>query len=211
MSSILQRLSASVLALSGWRLSAQLPPNNKIIIIGAPHTSNWDFPMTLLALSALGLRFSWIGKDTMFSGPFGHLLKKIGGIPVNRRVRSGFIDQMVQAFAAHDRMVLAIAPEGTRAKKDSWKSGFYQIAMQAQVSICLGFIDYPQRTIGLGPVIVPTGDVTADFALISTFYQDKKGKNPHQASTVRLRDKDIALLNQQYRDMQDNKQAQKRR
>ncbi len=207
----MQRLSTFLLALFGWRLSPQLPTDQKIIIIGAPHTSNWDFPMSLLALSALGLRFSWIGKDTMFTGPVSGLLKKIGGIPVNRRVRSGFISQMVQAFAAQDRLVLAITPEGTRAKKDSWKAGFYQIAMQAQVNICLGFIDYPSRTIGLGPVIVPSGDVGADFALIRTFYQDKKGKNPHQASTIRLCHKDIALINQQYQDMQNERQPRNRK
>lgn len=202
---MIQRLSASLLRLCGWRLAPEIPPDQKIIIIGAPHTSNWDFPMTLLALSALGQRFSWIGKHTIFNGPIGTLLKRIGGIPVNRQVRSGFIEEMVHAFATQDRLLLAIAPEGTRAKKDHWKAGFYHIAMQARVNICLGFIDYRAKAIGLGPVIVPTGDVAADFALIKSFYQDKKGKNPHQASTICLRDKEIALLNQQYLAEHDGK------
>ncbi len=197
---MIQTLSRSLFSLIGWRLEPQVPADKKFIIIGAPHTSNWDFPLTLLALSALGLRFCWIGKHTMFRGPVGSFFKKIGGIPVNRKVRSGFIDEMVRTFAARQRLVLAIAPEGTRAKRDHWKAGFYQIAVQAHVSICLGFIDYPSKTIGLGPVIVPTGNVIEDFAVIKAFYQDKKGKHPDQASTICLRDKEIDLLNQQYQD-----------
>lgn len=194
---MIQSLSASLLSLLGWHLAPQVPADNKIIIIGAPHTSNWDFPMTLLALSALGLRYSWIGKHTMFRGPVGSFFKKIGGIPVNRKARNGFIDEMVGTFAARNRLVLAIAPEGTRARKDHWKAGFYQIAVQAHVNICLGFIDYPTKTIGLGPVLVPSGDILGDFATIKEFYQDKKGKYPHNASTICLRDKEIALLHQQ--------------
>ena len=194
---MIQTLSRSVLALFGWHLEPQVPAEYKIIIIGAPHTSNWDFPMSLLALSALGLRFSWIGKHTMFKGPSGRFFEKIGGIPVNRTAGSGFIDQMVCAFATRDRLVLAIAPEGTRTKKDHWKAGFYRIAVRSRVNICLGFIDYPTRTIGLGPVLVPSGDVIADFAVIKKFYQDKRGKHPEQASMVCLRDKEIALLQQQ--------------
>ncbi|TKB27701.1 glycerol acyltransferase [Desulfopila sp. IMCC35006] len=195
---MIQSLSASLLSLLGWHLAPQVPADTKIIIIGAPHTSNWDFPMTLLALSALGLRYSWIGKHTMFKEPFGSFFKKIGGIPVDRKARSGFIDEMVRTFAERDRLVLAIAPEGTRARKDHWKAGFYQIAVQAHVNICLGYIDYPTKTIGLGPVLVPTGDILGDFNVIKAFYQDKKGKYPHKASTICLRDKEIALLQQQH-------------
>lgn len=197
---MIQTLAKSLLSLFGWQIEPEVPADKKLIIIGAPHTSNWDFPLTLLALSALGLRFSWIGKHTMFKGPVGSFFKKIGGIPVNRKARSGFIDEMVCTFAARDRLVLAIAPEGTRSRKDHWKAGFYQIAVQAHVNICLGFIDYPTKTIGLGPVIVPTGDVIDDFAVIKAFYQDKKGKHPHLASSICLRDKEIALLKKQYQD-----------
>ncbi len=197
---MLKTLAVFFLSQLGWHLEPQVPAENKIIIIGAPHTSNWDFPMTLLALSALGMRFSWIGKHTMFKGPVGSFFKKIGGIPVNRKARGGFIDDMVRNFAARDRLILAIAPEGTRAKKDHWKAGFYQIAVQAHVNICLGFIDYPTKTIGLGPVIVPSGDIIGDFARIQAFYQDKKGKYPHKASSICLREKEIALLHQQYQE-----------
>lgn len=191
---MLKTLSTSLLLLLGWRLEKNIPAEKKIIIIGAPHTSNWDFPLTLLALSALGLHFSWIGKHTLFRGPFGTVLKAIGGIPVNRTARGGFIDEMVRVLTTSDQLTVAIAPEGTRAKKDHWKAGFYHIAVQANIKICLGFIDYPSKTIGLGPTLMPSMDIVRDFAMIQSFYQDKKGKHPDQQSTIRLREKEIALF-----------------
>lgn len=191
---MIQNLSLSLLHLFGWHLKRQIPDEDKIIIIGAPHTSNWDFPLTLLALSALGLKFSWIGKHTMFKWPFGNFLKKLGGIPVNRKARNGFIDEMVNAFSAGKKLIVAIAPEGTRSKKDHWKVGFYHIALRAHVNVCLGFIDYPSKTIGLGPVLTPSGDIVSDFGIIRDFYHDKKGRYPHKQSSICIREKEIALL-----------------
>lgn len=195
---MIKTLAAFLLLLFGWRLEKNLPDEKKVIIIGAPHTSNWDFPLTLLALSALGLHFSWIGKHTLFKGPFGTVLRAMGGIPVNRQVRDGFISEMVSAFATADQLMLAIAPEGTRSKKDHWKAGFYHIAVKADIKICLGFIDYPSKTIGLGPTLQPTKDIVRDFAMIKTFYQDKTGKYPGLQSTICLREKEITLFQKEY-------------
>ena len=195
---MLQFLSISLLSLLGWHVDKKIPEENKIIIIGAPHTSNWDFPLTLLGLSALGLRFSWIGKHTIFKGPFGIFFRTIGGIPVNRKARSGFIDEMVSAFSARDRLRLAIAPEGTRSKKDHWKAGFYHIAVKANIKVCFGFIDYPTKTIGLGPTLMPTKDIVRDFQVIKEFYQGKSGKYPDKESTISLREKEIALFQKKY-------------
>ena len=195
---MLKHLSASLVFLLGWRLEKNLPDAKKLIIIGAPHTSNWDFPLTLLALSALGLHSSWAGKHTLFKGPLGTVLKTIGGIPVNRQDRNGFIRDIVGAFSSADRLTLALAPEGTRARKDHWKGGFYHIAVQANVTICLGYIDYPSKTIGLGPTLLPSRDIVRDFAVIQAFYQDKRGKHPPLQSAIRLRDKEVALLQRQY-------------
>jgi 1-acyl-sn-glycerol-3-phosphate acyltransferase len=195
---VIKKLSASLLFLLGWRLEKNIPDTKKVIIIGAPHTSNWDFPLALLAMSALGMRFFWIGKHTLFKEPFGTVLRAIGGIPVNRQVRDGFINDIVSAFTTADQLTLGIAPEGTRSKKDHWKGGFYHIAVQANIEICLGFIDYPSKTIGLGPTLRPTRDIVHDFALIKTFYQDKKGKHPQQQSTICLREKEIALFQKEY-------------
>ncbi len=191
---MIQALSKAILFLFGWHLDKNIPEEDKIIIIGAPHTSNWDFPLTLLALSALGLKFSWIGKHTLFKWPFGTFFKTIGGIPVNRKVRNGLINEMVKAFAVRDQLTLTIAPEGTRSKQDHWKGGFYHIAVKANIKICFGFIDYPTKTIGLGPTLLPSRDIDRDFKQIKAFYHGITGKHPHKESTICLRDKEIALF-----------------
>ncbi|MGB3212661.1 MAG: lysophospholipid acyltransferase family protein [Desulforhopalus sp.] len=195
---MIQSLSSALLSWFGWRVEMEEVLDDKILIIGAPHTSNWDFPLTLLALSALGLRFSWIGKHTIFKGPLGSFFRSIGGIPVNRKVRSSFIDAMVSAFSQREQLVLAIAPEGTRAKKNHWKAGFYHIAVKAQVKICFGFIDYPTKTIGLGPTFIPSKNIVSDFEVIRKFYSNKSGKHPEKESAVQLRQKEIELFQREY-------------
>lgn len=191
---MLQALSKASLFLLGWHLEKNIPAEDKIIIIGAPHTSNWDFPLTLLALSALGLRFSWVGKHTLFRWPLGSLFKMIGGIPVNRKIRNGLINEVVNSFATKERLILAIAPEGTRAKQNHWKGGFYHIALKAHIKVCFGFIDYPTKTIGLGPTLLPSNDIERDFDQIRAFYHGITGKHPHKESTICLREKEIALF-----------------
>ena len=156
------KLSQFILQVFGWKAVSQHKEYSKFILIGAPHTSNWDFPLTLLAVWALGVKFSWVAKHSIFIGPFGYLFRKMGGIPVNRKVRTGFLKSMVDSFENSDNLVLAIAPEGTRSKTDHWKAGFYNIAAKANVEICLGYIDYPRKTVGLGPLLRPSGDVKND-------------------------------------------------
>lgn len=195
---MLQTLSKSTLSVFGWQLADNVPGDKKLLIIGAPHTSNWDFPLSLLALSALGLRFSWIAKHTLFEGFAGPFFRAIGGIPVNRNLRSGFLNQMVNAYGEHEKLTLAIAPEGTRSKTDHWKAGFYHIAVKAQVRICFGFVDYSSKTVGLGPCLMPSRDITHDFEIIKKFYQDKIGKFPDKQSDIRLREKEISLFLKKY-------------
>lgn len=191
---MMKMIASLCLRLFGWRVVGNKPQDSKCLIIGAPHTSNWDFPLTLLGLSALGLRFSWVGKHTLFKGIWGRIFTMIGGIPVNRTARSGFLSTIVTAFNDRKRLILAIAPEGTRAKTDHWKAGFYQIAVQAEIPIHLGFIDYPSKTIGIGPSLTPSADLAADFTVIEEFYRDKSGKYPDKQSTIVLRPKEIALI-----------------
>lgn len=195
---MLKSLSYAILNMLGWRVEGQLPEEKKVLIIGAPHTSNWDFPLTLLVLSAIGLRFSWVAKHTLFKGPVGHFLKAIGGIPVNRGKGSGFLTGMVNAFSKSEKLLLAIAPEGTRAKTDHWKAGFYHIAVKADVNICLGFLDYPTKTIGLGPTIKVSKDIAHDFEKIRNFYHDKKGIHPDQQCSIRLREKEILRYQKEF-------------
>jgi 1-acyl-sn-glycerol-3-phosphate acyltransferase len=185
---MLKRLAAGILRLLGWQIDARLPPQPKYVMVGAPHTSNWDFPLTLIVLTALGLRFSWVGKHTLFRWPFGFLFRSLGGIPVNRTLRLTFIQQMVAFFQTQDRMVLAIAPEGTRKKTSYWKTGFYVIAVEAQIPIALGYIDYSRKKLGIGKTIIPTGDIHADFVRIQEFYKDITGLHPHKQGAIVLKD-----------------------
>ena len=192
---VVQLFSRLILTIFGWKLQSNIPNHAKYIIIGAPHTSNWDFPLTLLTLSSLGLRFSWVAKHTLFTGPAGSILKSIGGIPVNRKSRVGFVGAMVENYHNRDKLIIAIAPEGTRSKTDHWKGGFYQIATQANVPLSLGFIDYKTKTLGLGKTLPLTGNVANDFSAIKDFYKNVEGKYPGQQSDICLREKEIKLLN----------------
>lgn len=187
-------ISKIILKLFGWNVVSEQSNHSKCILIGAPHTSNWDFPLTLLSMWALGIRFSWVAKHSLFAGPFGYLFRKLGGIPVDRKARTGFLKDMVRAFREDDSLILAISPEGTRGFTDHWKAGFYNIALKADLDVWLGYVDYPTKTVGLGPRIKPTGNVESDFIAIRQFYQDKQGKFPQNQSIIKLRDREAAVL-----------------
>src|SRR5262245_31202175 len=137
---ISQRLGLMIAAAIGWRVQIQ-PPPPRCVIIGAPHTSGWDLPLTLLMVLSGNLKLRWVGKHTLFRGPLGWLLRALGGTPVDRHARLGFVDQMVAAFQANEALMIAILPEGTRHRASYWKTGFYYIAQQAGVPIVMGYAD----------------------------------------------------------------------
>lgn len=180
-------LALTILRLLNWKLDVTLPTAPKYVVIGAPHTSNWDLIYTLLMVYATGLHLHWLGKDTLFRGPFDKFFRWLGGIPVNRRERTNFVQQMVDHFDSYTELVLAVSPEGTRSIAKYWKTGFYHIARCANVPIAMGYIDYATRTVGIGPSFVPGGDIQADFELIKAFYRGKVGKNPHLQGGIELR------------------------
>jgi 1-acyl-sn-glycerol-3-phosphate acyltransferase len=182
-----QRIARGLLSAFGWRVAVQLPPVPRCVIIVYPHTSNWDFVVGYLAKVASGLRAHFVGKDTLFRWPFGGLLRRMGGIPVNRREPTGLIGQLAAEMARRPRMWLAIAPEGTRSRTDHWKSGFYRLALAANVPVGLAFIDYRTRAVGLDTFLTLSGDEEQDLARMRAFYADKVGKRPHQASDIRFR------------------------
>jgi 1-acyl-sn-glycerol-3-phosphate acyltransferase len=182
-----QRIARGLLSAFGWRVAVQLPPVPRCVIIVYPHTSNWDFVVGYLAKVASGLRAHFVGKDTLFRWPFGGLLRRMGGIPVNRREPTGLIGQLAAEMARRPRMWLAIAPEGTRSRTDHWKSGFYRLALAANVPVGLAFIDYRTRAVGLDTFLTLSGDEEQDLAQMRAFYADKVGKRPHQASDIRFR------------------------
>ncbi len=186
-----RKVAAFLLSVFGWQVSFSIPQCDKYVLVGAPHTSNWDFPFGLLALWAVGLHFNWVGKHTLFRWPFGRLMRRLGGIPVDRRGSTGFVKKVIDIFNSRDRFVLAIAPEGTRSRTDYWKPGFYHIAVATGVPIALGFIDYPHKQIGVDCLVVPSGDMEADVQILSAYYQDKIGKRPEKQGPVRIRSTSI--------------------
>ncbi len=180
-------LSKAILKLSGWNLQVHPPEEKKFILIGAPHTSNWDFPLTLLCFGTLDLKIHWVAKIQMFYGPLHYFFTALGGIPVDRSSSHGFIDQIAEKFKHADKMVLTIAPEGTRSKTEYWKSGFYRIALAANVPICFGYINYANKTIGFKQVMHPGGDINIDMKIISDFYRNIQGKRPQNQGPVRIK------------------------
>lgn len=189
-------LANMLLKLFGWRAEGSLADQPRCVVVVAPHTSNWDFVVMLLLAAALRLKVTWMGKHTLFRPPFGWIMRRLGGLPINRAARHNMVQQAVSSFHTHDRLALAILPEGTRKRTPYWHSGFYHIALGAQVPIALGFADYQRKVGGIGRVIMPSGDVDADMVLIRDFYSGIIGKRPEQFGEIRLKsqDQDAAII-----------------
>ena len=179
---ILRALSLGFLRATGWKLDGQLPADQpKCVLIAAPHTSNWDLPYTLMVAFALRLNIYWMGKQQLFRGPWGPVMRWLGGIAVDRSQSTNLVSASATAIRAADgAMCLVVPPEGTRSKTRQWKTGFYWIAHEAGVPIVMAYMDYPRKLSGLGPVFQPTGNVDADMAAIKAWYAPFKGKNWRQ-------------------------------
>ena len=175
-------LSLTCLKLAGWEVQGQLPAHaRKSVLIAAPHTSNWDLPMTIMVAFALRLRPRWMGKASIFRAPFGGVMRWLGGMAVDRSKANNLVESSAQAIRdAIDPLQLIVPPEGTRSKTRHWKTGFYHIARSAEVPIVMAFMDYSTKRSGLGPLFEPTDDVEADLAAIKAFYKPFKGKNADQ-------------------------------
>ena len=175
------------LKILGWRVEGEIPDIKKFVIIAAPHTSNWDFPITLAVTFVLKMKIYWMGKHVMFRWPFHGLLRWLGGIPIDRSRSHNVVEQSVQTFNAHEKLIMVIPPEGTRKKVSYWKTGFYHIAKGAGVPIVLGFLDYRRKAGGIGPTFFPTGDIEADMRQIQAFYTTITGKRQSQFTNAALR------------------------
>ena len=180
----LQLLSRFLLKLIGWRLEGGFPNLPKYILVAAPHTTNWDFPIGLLLMWASGRRFHFLGKDALFRPPHGWLFRALGGIPVYRNRRSNFVGQIVEVIDNASDMIIVISPEGTRKKVPYWKTGFYYMALGAKVPIVTAYLDYEHKAVGLGPLIRPSGDIQADFAILRAFYGNIRGKYPQKQGPI---------------------------
>lgn len=172
-----------------WELVGGPPPVPKAVVVAAPHTSNWDLPFALAIAWSLDLDMQWVGKHTLFKKPvWGRFMKSLGGIGVDRRKKNDAVKAIADMVKQRDRLLLIVPPEGTRGAASRWKTGFYWIAVESEVPIVLGFLDFGKKRGGLGTVLHPSGDIHADFEKLRDFYADVKGKHPERQGVVAIGD-----------------------
>ena len=170
-------IGRSVLRLGGWRVVGEFPDLPRVVLIGAPHSSNWDGIWGFAAKLAVGLDIRILGKHQLFWGPLGPLMRALGIIAINRGAASGVVGQMAQQFRGADRFWLGIAPEGTRKPVARWKTGFWKIAHAAQVPVLPVYFHYPDRVIGIGPPFATSHDMEADLVRLREWYRPWQGKH----------------------------------
>lgn len=173
-------ISKIIMFCIGWRVAGKPPGVPKCVMIAAPHTSNWDYFYTLLTASIMKVNITAMGKKSLTEGPFGGIMKWLGILPIDRSKSNNMVEQTIEKFNNSEELVVVVPPSGTRGKVAYWKTGFYHIAHGAGVPISLGFINYANKTGGLGPLIYPTGDIEADMVKIRNFYSTIEGKYPEK-------------------------------
>ena len=184
MSTLWSKIAGAIMALFGWQVVGTLPAVDKYEIVAAHHTSNWDGLLLVLASFVLKIRVHWMVKHTLMKPPLGWLLRVLGGISINRTASHGAVEQMVDEFNRHDKMILILSPEGTRKKVSRWKRGFYHIAKGANVPMVLAAPDYKRKQIIIGPMLVPSGDLEADLVPMREFFKDKTPRHPEKAGDI---------------------------
>lgn len=173
---ILTAVSWLFLKLIGWKLEGRPPTEPKYVLIAVPHTTNWDFPITLAMAFVFDFEIFWMGKDSLFKGWKGPVMRWMGGIAIDRSSSNNVVEQTIEAFNNNERLVVTIPPEGTRSKVDKWKTGFYYIAVGAKVPVGMGYLDYKRKVGGFKPTFYPTGDADKDIAEMRKMYAGISGK-----------------------------------
>lgn len=174
----MQKLAQYLLKLLGWKIVGQLPDVKKFVLIVAPHTSNWDLVIGLIARFAVGVRINFLAKHQVFFFPLGPFLKAMGGTPVKRDEKGNKVQQAATLFQQSDRLVLGLAPEGTRSPVTRWKEGFYHIARLANVPIVMVGMDYPSKEVRIAEPFMPTGDISHDFQQMVAYFRTIQGRFP---------------------------------
>ncbi|QYI99955.1 1-acyl-sn-glycerol-3-phosphate acyltransferase [Thalassovita mediterranea] len=174
---IWRQVCALILRVGSWKVDGDWPQADKVVLVAAPHTSNWDGFWMLMAAGYYRVKLRWMGKKSLVDHPLGGFIRWLGCVPVDRDAAGEFVDQMAGAFDAADRLVLAVAPEGTRAGTVVWKSGFYRIALRAKVPLLITVLDYGSRTITVRGLFQPTGDYAADLPKIRSYYAGAQGRH----------------------------------
>lgn len=189
---MVQRVFTWLIRLIGWKVVGTWPPIERCVFLIAPHTSNWDLPIGLCAGFSSGILLEWsygfMMKDVMFRGPLGPIMRRVGGLAVDRNSPHAAVQQMAKVFAERERFILAVTPEGTRSRRDHWKSGFYYIALEAKVPIVPVAFDYRLKEVGLGEPMTLSGDCDADVEAFRRFYQSVTPKRPENFGPIKFRD-----------------------
>lgn len=168
-----------ILKLGGFKMVGDFPKDEKkFVLLAAPHTSNWDFVYGRAAMLLYNINLKYLIKDSYFKGPMKFFFAATGGLPVDRSKKNNMVDYMIDLFNSSNELALMVPAEGTRKRVERWKTGFYHVAVGANIPILLGFLDYKKREAGFGTLFYPTGDKEKDFAFIEQFYLDKEGKHP---------------------------------
>ncbi|MCP3900574.1 MAG: acyltransferase, partial [Desulfobacteraceae bacterium] len=178
----------AIMRLVGWKVTGKLPKDKKFLLLGEPHTSNWDFLLMFGAAYSLRLNVSWLGKDAIFKKPFGPIMRYFGGIPINRKRTNDLVQSTSKLFQESERLVIVIGPSGTRSKREYWKSGFYWIAHTSKIPVVCASLDFANKIVNVGICFMLTGDVKKDMDKIREFYKDIKGKHPELENKIRLKD-----------------------
>ncbi|MDD7914072.1 1-acyl-sn-glycerol-3-phosphate acyltransferase [Polaribacter ponticola] len=164
----------------GWKMENDFPKEHKkYVVIAAPHTSWQDFPIAILARMSSGTMVNFIGKNSLFKGPFGFFFRGLGGTPVDRTKNNNLVDAIVDIFNSKEEFKLGLSPEGTRKKVEKWKTGFYYIAKGANVPIVMATLDFENKIIKISKPYFTTDDKEKDFKFFYAYYENIKGKNPH--------------------------------
>ena len=162
-----------------WKMVNNFPKDlKKYVVIAAPHTSWIDFPIAILSRMASGIMINFIGKNSLFNGPFGFFFRSLGGTPVDRSKSNNLVDAIIQIFNSKEEFRLGLSPEGTRKKVDKWKTGFYYIAKGAKVPIVMATLDFKNKEVKISEPYYTTDNLEKDFEVFHSFYKNVKGKNP---------------------------------
>ena len=180
-----KQIAQFLLSLSGWKIAPDIPPESqRCVMIAAPHTSNWDIWYARLAFFIMEIPVRFTIKRVWMRFPFNLIFRPLGGIGIDRRPRSqsgerpSYVKLMAELFDRFEHIAVMVTPEGTRSRRTKWKTGFYYVALEADVPICLGYLDYANKVAGVGPIIHPSGDIVADMKRIMDFYENIEGKYP---------------------------------
>jgi 1-acyl-sn-glycerol-3-phosphate acyltransferase len=183
----IMRFCRFILGLFGWRVVRNLPPTNKFVMVGAWHTSNWDFPLAILATGGLGIKLNFIGKQELLDGRLGWLMKRLGVIGVDRATTKNFTQKIAELYETMDELRVVVPAEGTRSKAEYWRTGFYYIALEAGIPIAFAFLDAATKTIGIDGYFIPTGDRDKDLQKVIGFFKDKRGLKPSRQAEIKFR------------------------